>query len=383
MSSHLPDKVKVLLIIYKLERGGAERVVVSLAKGLSRKKYEIAVCCFKGGVFEEELQACGIPVFKMNKRGLFDLSILFKLLKIIKKEKFDIVHTHSFSANLWGRVAAFLSRVPIVISTEHTLATAKTKMQRHIDNILARITTKIIAVSKTVRNSLLEEENIPADNILAIYNGIDFTPSSIKNEAIQNKKKELGVGLNNKVVVTIGRLEPPKGYEYLLESARTVTDAFPSTRFLIVGGGYLRPALENLAGRLNICDKVILAGPRTDIADILSFSDVAVLPSVREGFSITLLEYMACGKPIVATDVGGNTEAVINGISGIIVPSKDPAALAGGIMNILRDEKLAESLGRNARERFRRKFTIQKMILETENLYETLCSQVGPQRTGK
>lgn len=152
---------------------------------------------------------------------------------------------------------------------------------------------------------------------------------------------------------------------------------------MIVGDGYLRSHLEKLAINLNISNNVIFSGHRTDIADILSCSDVAVLSSVREGFSITLLEYMAFGKPIVATDVGGNREAIINGESGIIVPPKDPIALAEGIMKFLKEKKLAEDFGKMAKERFKKKFTIQKMINETEKLYNSLYYYKCIQRTIK
>lgn len=372
MSSQRPPKLKVLIVVYKSEIGGAERVAVSLAKGLNRQKYAPLFCCFKGGILEKEVQGYKIPVFNLNKSGRFDFLVLFKLLNIIKKEKIDIIHTHSFSPNLWGRVAGIIARVPLIIGTEHTVATAKTNLQKHIDKILAKFTSKIISVSESVKNSLLEEENISPDKILTIYNGIDFTVSTHGKDIMDKKRKELGIDLHKKVIVAIGRLEPPKGYEYLLESAKIVTREFPSVLFLIVGNGYLRSDLEKLANDLNIDKNVIFTGHRTDIDDILSMSDIAVLSSVREGFSISLLEYMACKKPIIATDVGGNREAIISGESGIIVPPNNPVALAKGIMKLLTDNKMAEDMGMKARERYNEYFTTQRMIIQIEKIYETL-----------
>lgn len=189
MSNHIPDRLKVLIVIYQLKIGGAEKVAVSLAKGLNRQKYEPMVCCFKGGILGRELQDCNIPVFNLNKSGRFDFSVLYKLFKIIKREKIDILHTHSFSSNLWGRVAGIIGRVPVMISTEHTVATVKTNLQKHIDKILAKFSSKIISVSKIVKISLVKEENIPSNKIITIYNGIDFKILWRNKEVIKKKVK--------------------------------------------------------------------------------------------------------------------------------------------------------------------------------------------------
>lgn len=196
-------------------------------------------------------------------------------------------------------------------------------------------------------------------------------PSSNK-EAISKKNEGLGIDLNKKIIVSIGRLEPPKGYEFLLESAKTVKREFPPIQFVIVGEGSLRYKLEKLRDDLKLRDTVIFLGHRNDIADILSISDIAALPSVREGFSVSLLEFMSLGKPIIATDVGGNNEAVINGESGIIIPPMDPIALTQGILKLIQENNTAEDMGMRAMERFKENFTLQTMIQEIEKLYDTL-----------
>lgn len=372
MNNKIADKLKILVITYKLEVGGAERIAVAIAKGLNKTKFDPTFCCFKGGVLEKELRDHGIPVFNLNKSRGFDLSVLTKLLKIIKEKKIDIIHTHSFSPNFWGRLAGIIARVPVIISTEHSIATVKTRFQKKVDKILVRFSTKIISVSERVKRSLLEEENILPDKILTIYNGIDPMKPSYDKEAISKKCEGLGIDLNKKIIVSIGRLEPPKGYEFLLESAKIVKREFSPVQFVIVGDGSLKHKLEKLTDDLKLKDTVIFLGHRNDIADILSISDIAVLPSVREGFSVSLLEFMSLGKPIIATDVGGNKEAVINGESGIIVPPRDPIALAEWVLKLIKENKTSEDIGMKARERFNENFTVETMIQKIEKLYDTL-----------
>jgi len=372
MNNKLAEKLKILIITYTLEVGGAERVAVSIAKGLNKSKFEPIFCCFKGGALEKDLRDHGISVFNLNKSRGFDLSVLTKLIKIIKEKKIDIIHTHSFSPNFWGRLAGIIARVPVIIGTEHSVASVKTIFQKKADKILAKYSSKIVSVSDRVKLSLCEEENISPDKILTIYNGIDPMKPSSNKEAISKKNEGLGIDLNKKIIVSIGRLEPPKGYEFLLESAKTVKREFPPIQFVIVGEGSLRYKLEKLRDDLKLRDTVIFLGHRNDIADILSISDIAALPSVREGFSVSLLEFMSLGKPIIATDVGGNNEAVINGESGIIIPPMDPIALTQGILKLIQENNTAEDMGMRAMERFKENFTLQTMIQEIEKLYDTL-----------
>jgi len=363
-------KIKVLIVVYRLKIAGAENVALSLAKGLNKEKYEPIICCLKDNKIGKELQDYNIRVFNLNKIGRFDFTVLFKLLKLIKKEKVDIIHTHSFSPNLWGRLAAIIGRVPVIISTEHTVATVKTNLHKIIDKILAKFTTKIISVSMVVRNSILEEENISPDKILTIYNGIDIKSLSVNKEDMKKKSGSLGIDLSKPVVVSVGRLEPPKGHIHLLEAAKIVTKEFKSVQFLIIGDGYLKPQLEKMAANLGITNNIIFAGFRSDIADILSLADIAVMSSVREGFSIALLEYMASGKPIVVTDVGGNKEAIENGVSGLIVPACDTKALGEAILYLLKNKDIALELGRKAKRKLEAEFTLTNMVNKIQQLYD-------------
>jgi len=361
---------KILTVLYKLEVGGAERIAITLAKGLDKTKFEPLFCCFKGGMLEQELFSSGIQIYNLNKTNGFDFTLLPRFINIIKKEKIDLIHTHTFSPNLWGRLAGVISGVPVV-TTEHTVAAVKRPIQKVIDKVLSSFSAKIVAVSEVVRDSVIKEENILPDKVMTIYNGIDFNIPTYPADLLEKKRRELGINNGSKVVVAIGRLEEPKGHEYLLQAAKVILNEFHNVQLLIVGDGYLKSELIRHTNDLGIRKDVIFSGRRNDISDILTMSDIAVLSSIREGFSIALLEYMACGKPIVATDVGGNSEAIITNKSGIIVPPANHLALAAGILKLLKDEPFANRLGMEAQKRYSECFTLKHMVSGIEELYNS------------
>jgi len=370
--------IKVLLLLYGVEAAGAEKVALSIAKNIDKGKFKPVVCALRGGRLLNEFLALNIPVYILGKKRGVDFSIIWKLLRILKTEEIKIIHSHNFSPNFWGRVVGRIARTPVLIITEHTIATAKTRLSKIIDFILSKITDKIIAVSNRVRDSHIKEEKIDHEKLITIYNGIESWNYDNKILGIYKKQflKELGISSENYLITTIGRLEAPKGHENLLKAIPMVLKAYPKVCFLMVGDGRLKPELETLAERLSVKENVFFVGYRTDVRNILAISDLCIIPSIREGFSITLLEAMSVGKPIVATDVGGNSEAIIDGESGIIVQPGDPNALANGIITVHKNKILGEEMGIKARKRFEEFFTIQKMIDETEKLYESFCYKI-------
>jgi len=361
--------LKILLVIYKLEVGGAERVVVSLAQGLTQLGHECLVCCFKGGPLEAALEHSGIRVINLSRRGWWDVSAFLKLVRLMKAERVSVVHTHSFTANLWGRLAGLCSGVPVLVTTEHTLATGKSVFQRVADKALAGVTDWIIAVSGAVKDSVVSTEGIPQERIITVYNGIAIDSPSISEEVRSGIRKALGIQDNQKVVVAVGRLEPPKGHYYLVKAAYIVCNLLRNVQFVIVGDGSLMNDLVRYVRELGLSDNVIFAGERSDVPAILQVCDLAVLSSVREGFSITLLEYMASGRCIIATDVGGAREALIHDESGLIVQPRNPMALAEAILQLLKDETAAKAMGQKAKERCFDRFTTARMVEDTARLY--------------
>lgn len=318
----------------------------------------------------------GIPVHfvRMRPRIDFDLKYvggMVKLIRLLKKEKITVVHTHMYKANTPGRIAALLRGVPVIIANEHNIDTWKSKSQHRIDRILAHFTDKIISVSDAVRKFYIEK-GIPSEKILTIHNGIKLEKFKITLN-MDRKKRELGLKPSSVVIGTVGRLEPQKGHKYFLEAASLIKREIPDAQFLLVGSGSLKGKLREYIRRMGLEDDTILTGFRKDIPEILATMEVFILPSLREGFSISLLEAMASGKPIVATSVGGNQEVICDGECGFLVSSKDSESIARRAIKILKNEELKKRLKRNAQEKVK-EFSIEKMASKTIELYSKMLN---------
>ena len=364
-------KPKLLRIITWLPVGGIEKRLVRVLS-LLRDKYDITVCCIrdKQGAYEKDLRDLGIRVCKIHMKSRLDPVGLYRLYKFMKNEKFDIVHTHMYRSNTPGRIAAKFAGVPVIIANLHNIDTWKTRKHFLIDRMLSRYTDKIIAVSDAVKEFNIKNSGINQDKFVTIYNGIDI--EEFKGDFdYQAKREELGVGEDELLVGIFARLYPQKGHKYFLEAAFKINRVIDNVKFMVVGEGPLESELKEQAMKLGIRGKVIFTGLRHDIPDLLHIIDVSVLSSFIEGFSNIILESMAAEKPVIATDAGGNKEAVIDGKTGFIVPPANSDKLANAIVKILNDKQLRINMGRKARERVT-KFSVQEMACQTDFLY-TAC----------
>ena len=370
LASTTETRINILYLIWSLGLGGAEQVVINLAKGIDKKKFNVIVCCLNDkGIFAQEVEKEGIEVIALGKKGKFDATVLFKLIRVIKKYKIDIVHTHLWTSDFWGRIAAKLAGVPVIISTVHNVDVWKPKVFLLIDRILSYFTDKIIAVSNTVKYFYINNAKIPKNKIETIYNGIDVDKFNIKvNRNI--KRRELGLNADTKVLAVIGRLVEQKGHIYFLECFRKLLGKYSDIQGLIVGDGPLRGELEERSKMLGLNGRVIFTGIRNDIPEILKIIDVLVVPSLYEGLPTIILEAMAAGVPVVATNVGGNSEIIVNGETGFIVPPKDSSVLAEYIGKILENNNLVESMRVMSRERAIQYFSLDKMMREVEGIYK-------------
>ena len=365
-----PKKVKVLHTIYSLDMGGAERVVANYLRHHNRDAFQMSACALaREGVIAKDLQQEGYPIYILEKKPRFDRDLLRKLVQVIRSEKPDIIHTHNPSANHWSIMASMFSGRPRVIKTEHNIFFSGRVMRGYsfVNMILNRFNPRIICVSEEVRNSHLQKDPLSGDKYLTIYNGIPPLPPPLTEYS--ELRQSLGIDPSHTVVGTIGSLDEQKGHVFFLEMAKQILQGFPHTAFVIVGTGHLRSSLEEKARELGIARQVIFTGLRADALDILRTFDVFVLSSLWEGLPITILEAMAAGKPVAATDVGGNREAMAEGETGFLVPPKDPEALSNAVMNILQDQDLQEKMGKKGLLRFEQKFSVQHMIRATESLY--------------
>ena len=377
------DKINILYIIWSLGLGGAEQVVINLAKGLDKTKFKPYVACLNDpGRFADELKGKGIEVFALNKIRGIDFSVIPKLVRIIRENDIQIVHTHLWGANFWGRFAANAAGVPVVV-TEHNVDVWKSPFHFLIDRWLLRKTGCFIAVSEAVREFHAKHLHTPKEKIRVVYNGVAVNTSLSHQITKPPVKQELGIKEDEKVVAVIGRLVPQKGVSFFLDVMSDMLNRRPPTidhrlKVLIVGDGPLKNSLQSMVHSpqyKNIEDMVIFTGFRKDIPEMLSITDILVLPSTREGLPMIVLEAMVAGVVVVATRVGGTPELVEDGVNGFLVESGDGEGLKRKLDHVLNaDSHGLDQIRNNARKTVEEKFSLSRMISEHQKIYLSLTS---------
>ena len=370
-------RINVLHIISTLEIGGAEILLANLVSNLDSKNYASTVCCIaRGGPLATELEKSGVKVVVLRQRNKFDPRVLLPLYRIMNEERIDIVHTHMFRANLWGRTAALLAGVPVIIASKHGFNLWKNFIHITVNRILAEFTDRIIVPSEFLRKVRIQREHIKPEDLVVIHNCIDLHTF---DETIHphNRRQEYGIKENERVIGVVCRLHEVKGIKYLIESLVELRNAIQNLKLLIVGDGPLKTNLINLAQKLGLGEQVIFAGYRRDIPEMLNTMDVFVLPSLREDFSLSIMEAMAMRKPVVATNVGAIPEVVVDGETAILVPPRDASALAKAISQILLDEQLAQKMGLAGRQRVKKQFSADAASARIQQLYSRLMRKKG------
>lgn len=366
----MSSPTRLLFLIDELDIGGTEQQLFELVKRLNRHKYTPFVCCFRPGRLSQEIEALGVPVCTLRKKAKFDLGLILSLIRLIRRERIDLVQTYLFTANTWARLAAILARAPIIVSSERNVNMWGERYKRIFSRVLDRWTHATIANSEAVKEYLVSK-GIAPQKIHVIPNGVD-PERFITTTPPEETKTHLGIPSHHQVVGLIARLEPAKDVHTFLRAAATIARQTKEVSFLIVGGGSLQADLEREAQQLGIADRVTFTGPRRDIPRLLAACDLTVLSSLKEGMSNTIMESMAAGKPIVATDVGGNAELITEGETGFLVPTRNPTALAAAIQQLLDDPARAQRMGQQARTRITQLFSAASLAARTERLYDEL-----------
>ncbi len=358
------NKTRVIHIITSLNFGGAERMLLDLTRGLKEEGYDVSVATVVGGgLMVGDFSEAGVEVKIFRKRGKIGLGVIWQICRYLRRERPAIVHTHLFGGDTWGRIAAILARVPVIISTEHNTNTDEGGMKRFVKKFLSFFTKKIVAVSGAVKDYSVSVDHIKIKKIEVIQNGIDVSQFANIPEKKFNSPPVIGV---------IGRLEPQKGHEYLFEALNLIK-TIPWVLW-VVGDGSLKNDLERLAKDLSLRERIIFLGARRNIPEILSQTDIFVLPSLWEGLGLALLEAAAAGKPVVASRVGGVLEIIEDGKNGILVEAKNVKSLAEGLEHVLLGENEAHEMGRAAREAVVEKFSAGKMVELYKKLYKNIFS---------
>lgn len=364
--------------------GGAGFVPLILASNFDKTKFDVAVAVGSGPEHLLELFKDNITAYHLScSRTLAPFAILkglFQVYRLAKRKKFDIIHSHTAVGGFIGRIAGKLAGVPLTIWTIHGFASHRgpTKFNKYlfllVERFLDKFTDHYVAVSKALKQEGVERNIFKADKTTVIYNGID--PESYNKEFDMDlKKKELGIGPSQIVIGTVGRLEPQKAIHDFIRAVSYIAKKFPHIKVLIAGDGPLRGSLENLITELNLQENILILGWRHDIPELLSLLDIFCLSSLWEGCPIVLLEAMASGKPVVATNVGGVKEIVEDKKSGILITHSNPEILGDAILDLINDKEKAKEMGLNGRKTAENIFTLQHMLKNHENLYLDLMGK--------
>jgi glycosyltransferase involved in cell wall biosynthesis len=378
-------KIKVLRVIARLNIGGPAIHVVLLTAGLDRARFDSVLVTGRenpgeGSMLDEALAHGVQPIIIPEIVGEFslgarELQALVRLYRVMRQARPHIVHTHTAKAGFIGRLAARLARVPVIVHTFHGhvlqgyYSSRKTQLLRRMEHGLARLTDCIIAVSAQVKRELVTYGVAAPDQIQVIPLGLELDPFLNGGACRGAFRREWQLTGGARLVGIVGRLFPIKNHQLFLEAAALVARAEPAARFVIVGDGILRPALERQAQETDMADRVIFTGWRRDLPGIYADLDVLAVTSDNEGTPVSAIEAMAAGCPVVATNVGGLPDLICEGETGFLVPPGDACAVATAVLRVLHQPETARRMGETARMAARQRFSAPRLITDVEQLY--------------
>ncbi|MGR6837141.1 glycosyltransferase family 4 protein [Syntrophomonas erecta] len=367
-------KTRVLHVIGGGEIGGAEELVLTLMRLLDKSRYEPHLICLCPGPFVEVARKEGFPAQLIPMRNKLDITTVGPVQDYIFDHTVDIVHTHGVRANLVARIAGHSLGVPVVTTVHSVLrydydTWFKAVFARFLTKLTNRYTDRFIAISDAIRQEI-ESMQVAPERIEVIHNGLD-TSKFVSPRPPEQMQDLLGLNPNLKIITMVARLHPVKGHEYFLRAARQVLDRYPGVQFLIIGEGPERGNITRLVNELGLNERVRMPGYYTPIEDIYGVSDLLCVPSIMEGLGLVILEAMYFRVPVVASAIGGILEIIEDGKDGILVPPRDPSALAGAILALLKDEQRAERLKDGGQEKIKN-FTLKNMAQQVEQIYAEL-----------
>jgi len=351
---------------------GVKRLFSWMIPGFNREHFDVALVSLrKKDLSEEPLEALGVDITYME-RSKFDPLTLPALLRIIDRRRVDILHLHGYGATTFGRLAGALRGIPTILH-EHANLTDTPWFQKIADRVLEPYTDIAIAVSNSTAEFVVGARQIPASKVRVVYLGVPLVEFSRQRAAdeIASARQEMGIAPGELAIGTITRLHESKGNSYLVDAAARVVSQRPAARFFLVGEGPLLPDLQAQAAALGLGDRFVFAGFRRDVAGTLSAFDVSVFPSLWEGTPLTAFETLAMGKPIVATDADGLMDILTDGRDALIVPRRDPAALADAIIRVIDHPDERDRLSAAARITGAQ-YDIDVFVRKMERLYTLL-----------
>jgi glycosyltransferase involved in cell wall biosynthesis len=381
----------VLMLIDHLVGGGAERFALELAMQLPADRFRRTLCVTRMpadyrsapaasslALGVRELQAAGVallPLARRSRLAVWDWAPLLRTLRGV-----DVVHAHMFTSNCWGSVLGRAAGVPVVIGQETTWSFRGGAVRKALDrHLVGRLADRVVTVSELDRTRMAELEGVPAAKLALIRNAV--LPREVTGHDL---RQELGIPAGAPVLVALAMLRRQKALGVLVQALAIVRERFPDAVVLVAGGPLddnpEADRLRRLIGELGLEPAVHLLGRRDDVGDVLAAADVGVLSSDYEGTPLAVLEYMQAGLPVVATAVGGVPEFVVDGVTGRLVPPRDPAALAGAVVQLLDDPERRRGMGERGRDRQQAEFTFDAVVDRFVALYDELLAAAPARR---
>ncbi len=370
------NRPTICQVLHSLHVGGAEVLAARLARRLHKSFRFLFVCLDQLGTLGEELQAEGFPVEVLKRQPGLDWRSTFRLARLLRRERVALLHTHQYTPFFYAMTARWLGwRIPILF-TEHGRHFPDYPRRKRIvaNRLLVSCRDRVVAVGQSVRQAVIDNEGIPADRVGVIYNGIDVDAFSKPCLRRDERRREMGVGTNDLVLIQVARLDYLKDHLTALRTVQRVAAHRSDVRLVLIGEGSEREKIEKEVHQRRLTEHVRFLGLRGDVSSLVPAANVFLLTSISEGIPLTLIEAMAAGVPVVSTRVGGVAEVVRDGITGLLTDAGDDEALAKHILLLTADPQLCQRMGHLGRERANALFNEIRMHEDYHRLYGELLS---------
>lgn len=370
------SKPSILQIVHGFLEGGSERQMIQMATLLHESgDYEVHIASLStGGVLRSHVERLKIPIIDFPLTSFYDANMVRqtrRFVSYLKKHRISLVHSHDFYSNIFGMSGSKLAGVGGRIASKRETTGTRTLAQRTVERSAFRLAHAVVANAAAVKDQLIAE-GVNSDKIVIIHNGIDlnrFNENGNTAEALQ--RLNLGTLAGRPVITMVANFEYRiKDHPMLLRAAQRVKQEVPEAVFVIAGDGTLRQETEKIAQQLDLTESCLFIGRCASVPDLLAASDICVLSSQAEGFSNSILEYMAAGRAVVATDVGGASEAIVEGETGHLVKAGDDRAMAAKLISLLRDPNKRQAMGINGRRLVQQRFSCENRLTSTSALYQ-------------
>jgi len=389
---NLQRKIKVAHIIARMITGGADENTLFTIEGLNKDKYEIDLITGEeldkdilNKVKNHPFGIIQIKGLKWKLNFLYDPIVLLKLIKLLKRKRYDIVHTHTTKAGILGRIAAYISGVPVIVHGLHgsTFQAFNSGLLNGLlflfERLTGRFTNAYISVSKVLSETYIEKGIGKKDNHYTVYSGMELSKFYQARDKVNYKEKyeELAINTGDFIIGNVARLETRKGHKFLIDAFKNIVEMQENSqvRLLIIGEGNKREYLENYTQELNLGDKVIFTGYREDVEELMAVMDIFVLTSLREGLPRVLVQAAAVGIPSVAFNVDGVPEIIKDNYNGFLVNVKDTEQLENRIIQYMNNKELVSLHGRNGREFIENRWSIKGMVDRIDKIYQNLVRE--------